>query len=51
MTSGKGDLTDMTENIMKGFVDNFENVAVNKKDIRIDNFVSGNLNLINADVC
>ena len=28
MTSGKGDLT---ENIMKGFVDNFENVAVNKK--------------------
>ena len=39
MTSGKGDLTDMTENIMKGFVDNFENVAVNKKDIRIDNFV------------
>ena len=36
MTSGK---VDLTENIMKGFVDNFENVAVNKKDIRIDNFV------------
>ena len=45
MTSGK---VDLTGNIMRGFVDTFENVAVNKKISGLTIFFVNNLK---SDMC